>query len=356
MLPFWLAVSASLALHLGVLLAPGWGLPLDDGHEASSLDATIAVIPSPAARPAIPPPVKKRPQPRSAPPSAPAAPVATVPVENVPASEAAGPVAEEVVPETAPVASPAPTADAVPPAPTSPQGAGRHEVAVPSKARDWAEPNTFAHRWPRSGRIVYQVSWGEQGLIVGQCEQRWEHDGQRYSLHAEIGTTGLAALFRPAKVVQDSRGIFDAAGLRPLEFAVMREGKSKESVRFDPEEGRIILARGDSVPFVPAAQDMLSLFYQLAALPFDVPGYPLAVVTGRKLTTFAISVGGESALETPQGLRRVRHLKVSAGKQEDSTEIWLDVETRLPLKIRHRDRKGEVFDQVAIAIETEPSQ
>ncbi len=32
---------------------------------------------------------------------------------------------------------------AVPPAPTSPKGAGRHKVAVPSKARDWAEPNTF---------------------------------------------------------------------------------------------------------------------------------------------------------------------------------------------------------------------
>ena len=332
MLPLWLAVSASLALHLGVLLAPGWGLPLDDRREATSLDATIAVAPSPAPRPAVPPPAKKSPQPRSAPPPAPATPVATVPVESVPASEAAGPVVAEVVAETAPEAIPVPTADAVLPAPT------------------------FAHRWPRAGRIVYQVSWGEQGLIVGQSEQRWEHDGQRYSLHAEIGTTGLAALFRPAKVVQDSRGIFDAAGLRPLEFAVMREGKPKESVRFDPEEGRIVLPRGDNVPFVPAAQDMLSLFHQLAALPFDVPGYPLAVVTGRKLATFAISVGEESSLETPQGLRRVRHLKVSAGKQEDSTEIWLDAETRLPLKIRHRDRKGEVFDQVAIAIETEPSQ
>ena len=35
---------------------------------------------------------------------------------------------------------------AVTPVPTSPKGAGRHEVAVPSKARDWAEPNTFSPR------------------------------------------------------------------------------------------------------------------------------------------------------------------------------------------------------------------
>lgn len=322
LLPFWLALSASVALHIGVLLAPGWELPLDDEHEMTSIEATITVAPSSSPRPAVPPPVKKRPPPKSAPPPTPATPVATVPVAAAPDSEPVAPAAE---PEPAVVEAP----PAVLPAPT------------------------FATRWPRTGRIVYQVTRGEGGLIVGQSEQRWEHDGQRYSLHAETETTGLAALFRPAKVVQDSRGIFDAAGLRPLEFEVLREGKGKDSVRFDPEQGRIILARGDDVPFVPAAQDLLSLFYQLAALSFDVPSYPLAVVTGRKLTTFAINVDAESSLETPQGLRRVRHLKVSAGKQEDSTEIWLDVETRLPLKIRHRDRKGEIFDQVAIVIETE---
>jgi hypothetical protein len=327
LLPFWLALSASVALHIGVLLAPGWELPLDDEHELTSIDATIAVAPSHAPRPAVPSAVKKRPPPKPLPPPTPASPVATVPVATAPDPE---PAAEPVI---SPAAEPEPAVVEAPPA------------VLPAP--------TFANRWPRTGRIVYQVTRGEGGLIVGQSEQRWEHDGQRYSLHAETGTTGLAALFRPAKVVQDSRGIFDAAGLRPLEFEVLREGKGKDSVRFDPEQGRIILARGDDVPFVPAAQDLLSLFYQLAALSFDVPSYPLAVVTGRKLTTFAINVDAESSLETPQGLRRVRHLKVSAGKQEDSTEIWLDVETRLPLKIRHRDRKGEIFDQVAIVIETE---
>lgn len=331
LLPFWLALSASLALHAGVLLAPGWDLPFDDESETAPIDATL-VSPRPAAvKPPLPAaarPVHKRPPAKPLPPPAPAIPQARAPIEPV----AVAPDPEPPVPAVEPMPAAAEPPPAVTPAPT------------------------FADRWPRSGRIVYQVSWGEQGLIVGRSEQRWKHDGQHYGLHAETETTGLAALFRPAKVVQDSRGIFDAAGLRPLEFAVMRAGKPKESVRFDPEEGRIILARGDSVPFVPAAQDMLSLFHQLAALPFDVPDHTQAVITGRKLTTFAISVGGESALETPLGLRRVRHLKVSAGQQEDSTEIWLDVETRLPLKIRHRDRKGEVFDQVAIAIETESGQ
>ncbi|MEW6514076.1 MAG: DUF3108 domain-containing protein [Pseudomonadota bacterium] len=331
LLPFWLALSASVAVHIGVLLAPGWELPLDDEPDTVQIDATIAPAQpalAQAPEPARPPPVRKR-RPAKPPPT-PAAPVADVPGEGVPASEPPPPVAEAPPPEPE-VATEAPPL-AVLPAPT------------------------FANRWPRSGRIVYQVTRGEQGLVVGQSEQRWEHDSQRYHLHAETETTGLAALFRPAKVVQDSRGTFDAAGLRPLEFEVLREGKGKDSVRFEPEQGQIVSARGGSAPFVPAAQDLLSLFYQLAALSFDVPEYPLTVATGHKVATYAIAVSDETTLDTPQGPRLVRHLKVAGNAREDATEIWLDVESRLPLKIRHRDRKGEIYDQIAITIETETAE
>jgi hypothetical protein len=332
LLPFWLALSASVALHVGVLLAPGWPLPLDDEPETVHLDATILAPPPVAAKQAAPgaPPARKRPPaklPSPPAPPTPAAPVADVPVESLPAS-------------------PEPVLAAEPPPADLP------EIAEAAPSAVLPAP-TFASRWPRSGRIVYQVTRGEEGLIVGQSEQRWEHDGTRYSLQAVTETTGLAALFRPAKVTQESRGVFDAAGLRPLEFETQREGKAKDSVRFDPEQGRIVLARGVAVPFVPAAQDLLSLFYQLAALSFDVPKYPLTVTTGRKVATYAIAVGEEIVLETPRGPRSVRHLKVRGSAREDATDIWLDVETRLPLKIRHRDRKGEIFDQVAQTIETE---
>lgn len=340
LLPFWLALSASVALHIGVLLAPGWGLPFDEEPEVATLDATIVlpttVTPKPAT-PTPPAPRKKRP---SAKPHSPPTPV--TPQTQLPAEPAEPVEPVSAVPDADPVAS------AVDPEPAA--------VEAPPAMLPVLPPPTFADRWPRTGRIVYQVTRGEQGLIVGQSEQRWEHDGTRYSLHAEIETTGLAALFRPVKLVQDSRGVFDATGLRPLAFETQRDGKPQGSVRFEPEQGRIVLARGGSVPFVPAAQDLLSLFFQLAALSFDVPEYPLMVTTGRKVATYTISVGEELSLETPQGPRRVRHLKVGGNAREDSTEIWLDVESRLPLKIRHRDRKGEVFDQNATLIETEPLQ
>lgn len=332
LLPFWLALSASVVLHIGMLLAPGWELPFDGEPETTVLDATIAmpaaVVPK-IAVPAPPQPRPKRQPTRPLPPPTPSTPQANMPAEPVVATPDAEPV---VTPESVPEPSAAEAPSAVLPAPT------------------------FAHRWPRSGRIVYQVTLGAEGFVIGQSEQRWKHDGTRYSLHAETETTGLAALFRPVKVTQESQGIFDADGLRPLEYEAARDGKPQGGVRFDPEQGRITQDRGSSAAFVAGAQDLLSIFYQLASLPFDVPSFPLTVATGRKVATFAVTVGAELVLETPQGPRRVRHLKVAGSALEDATEIWLDVETRLPLKIRHRDRKGDIFDQIATLIETEPLQ
>ncbi len=346
LLPFWLALSASLALHLGVLLTPGWELPLDVVPEATTLEATIA-MPTPAVlpTPATPKPAAKKRPPRPHPPALPPTPTAEAPQAEMPAD----PVAAESVaadPTTTEAASAEPESPIPPVAPEAPATPPVAVLPAP----------TFVNHWPRSGRIVYQVSHGEKGFIIGQSEQRWAHDGSNYSLHAETETTGLAALIRPAKVVQESRGHFDDAGLRPLEYETQREGKSKDSVHFEPEQGRIVLGRGGSAPFVPAAQDLLSLFYQLALLSFDVPTYPLTVATGRKVATYSIAVGAESSLDTPQGPRTVRHLTVTGTAQEDATEIWLDVESRLPLKIRHRDRKGEIFDQVAILIDVDSPQ
>lgn len=330
-MPILVAFVASLALHVGVLLSPGWGLPFDDEPDAAPLDAVLTPPARPAVRsaPATPPPRKRMP-PK---PATPAAPVAQVPgeplVEQAP-QPAPGPVAA-TEPEPVPVAA-TNALPAVPPAPT------------------------FASEWPRQGRIVFQVTRGEDGMIVGRSEHTWHHDGSNYSLRAVTETTGLAALFRPAEVVQESRGSFDAAGLRPSEFDALRDGKPKDSVRFDPAQGRIRFGRGQDAPFVPAVQDMLSLFYQLGATNLDGPRAGIAVTTGRKVATFTVTAGETKEMETSLGLRRAQHLRIGGAAAEDSTEVWLDVQSHLPLRIRHRDRKGEVFDQTVTLIELDQPQ
>ncbi|WP_131110730.1 DUF3108 domain-containing protein [Sulfuricystis thermophila] len=338
MLPFWLALAASLTLHLGVLLSAGWSLPLEGENEPARLEATLVSAPMTPAAPQATPVAKKRPprksaKPRSAPPVPPALdlPDASLPAPEPVLSSPPMPAEPEIPPAdtaAAPVAESASSAEgAVPPAPT------------------------FEIRWPPSGRIVYQVTRGEQGFVIGQTEQRWEWNEAHYLLQTIAETTGLVALFRPAKVVQTSRGGFDAHGVRPAEFMVEREGRETEHVRFQAEEGRVVFPRGGSAPFAAGVQDLLSVFFQLAGLPLDTPEYAVSVATTRKLANYHVTVDEVSRLETPLGARPVRHLSVLGRPGEDVTELWLDEQTRLPLKIRHRDRKGEVFDQIVIAIE-----
>jgi hypothetical protein len=336
--PFLLALAASLLLHLFALTAPGWHLPwLERASTALPLEATLATpraasVPAPAPKPAPPPPKAK---PRPAAPASPEAPRVVEPRQP-----------ERPLPPPAPPAVPA---EASPPLETAPP------PTVPPAP-------TFADTWPQRGLIRFQITRGEQGLIVGQSEHRWSHDGKNYELRALTETIGLAALFRPAQVLQESRGIFDAAGLRPVEFNAKRDGKQKDSVRFDVGQRRIFLGNGGSAALTDAAQDLLSLFYQLGTLPPETAEAALTVATGRKVESYAIIALETLTLDTPFGPRSVRHLKLPDTRGGDnadagaSTEVWLDTVTRLPLKIRHRDRKGEVFDQTVTAVELESNE
>lgn len=325
---FWLALAVSLMLHLAAATVPGWDLPEDD-TEAAILAATLA--PTPVAGPAPLPRKKLSPRPKSA-----------APLPEATPESASETVQETVVAEPSPPepeAPPEPAADAVPPAPTS-------DPMSP------APPLTG--RLPPAGRIVYQVARGD-GFVVGTGEHRWRHDGVRYELRAVVETTGLAALFRAVKVVQESRGIFDAQGLRPLAFDSWRDGTLKESVRFEPEQGRIALSKGRSADYVPAVQDLLSIFYQLGLAPADAQRFAMSVATGRKVATYSVTVTPVAPPDLPQGVREARAYAISAGTDGDVTEVWLDTETRLPVRIRHKDRKGEVFVQLATLIELEPT-
>lgn len=361
--PFLLALAASLLLHLLALSAPGWRLPWpEDERRAPPLAATLAAPPAPPAPPlAQSRPLKPKPAvpalpeaSRSVAPREPERPLPLPPVEQ--ATPEAAPVPEEAPPVTVPSAPTFGSGGAAAPAPEA--GEGTDTLAAPPAPQGFpAVTPTFADTWPKRGLIRFEITRGEGGLLVGQSEHRWSHDGRNYELRALTETIGLAALFRPATVRQESRGSFDAGGLRPVEFNARRDGKLKDSVRFDVGQRRIFLGNGGSAALAEGAQDLLSIFYQLGALPPEASEAALTVVTGRKVESYAIIALETLTLETPFGPRSVRHLRLPDtrdGENADagaSTEVWLDTVTRLPLKIRHRDRKGDVYDQTVTAIE-----
>ncbi len=315
----WLALVVSVLIHLGALTAPGWGLPgLDDEPEAVLLETRLAPAMAPV-------PVAPRPSPRKK------SPVTPSPVA----------VPSDPAPSAAPELAPQP--DAVPPAPTF-----EPAPAPPSAPVLVSE---MASRWPRAGRIVFQVTRGEGGLLVGESIHTWQHDGERYELKAITETVGLAALFRPARVEQVSAGGFDTHGLRPHSFETQRDGKRRESVRFDLAQGLVFLSNGQSAPLLPGTQDLLALFHQLGAHSADQGETTLNIATGRKMAAYRIVLAGVEMVVVPYGEFRARHYLIAGDKSDDATEIWIDQQTGLPVKIRHRDRKGEVFDQLVTHIE-----
>lgn len=324
-MPFALVVAfaGSLALHALALFGTDLELP---GSEPEPL-VLHAELRMPLPPPAVPDPVQpareKKPRPLKKVPLTGAAPDA---VSLAPAPELL-PVEEAPPEEQAPEVSTSPL-------PTEPL-------------------------LPASGAIRYAVYKTSIGMQVGRAEHRWEFDGEgHYRLTAFTETSGLAALIKPVRIDMESRGLLVAGGLRPESYRTWKKAGDEENADFDWSTGQVRLSRdGGVASVVPGTQDLLSLIYQLAYLPRPEEGSSIGVVTGRKYDRYELDSLGEEMLEVPAGQFRTLHLRAVAGNT--ITEIWIALDrSRLPVKIRFTDRKGDSFDQVAteIAMKVEPPQ
>ncbi len=369
--PFWLALAASIIFHLMLLLLPGWQLSANEETLETDLKATILVTAKPVSItpetirsvPAKQPRRIARPRPPAVLPVSPQ--VSDMLLTKNPELEmqAAG---DENVDNDVPMDAAAESEKTDSEAPENEQRSSAstipdEDLTAKTDTSGAAQPASsllHADLWPKRARIVFQVTRGENGFIVGRSEHNWQHDGKRYTLRALTETTGLAALFKSAQVLQESRGVFFAAGIQPHEFRNERTGKPVDLVRFDAVNRSIQFGTGKTSSFEDGVQDMLSVYYQSGVLSLDNGQQVLVkIATGRKLADYFVMAGTATELETPLGPRRARHVRVVPVQGDaisnDTFEIWIDDLLRLPLKIRYRDRKGEIFDQVVMEIETE---
>ena len=320
-----LALALSLLLHALVAGSRGWRLPfLEEPEPAGTLEAHLALKPAaaPLPQPALPPPTP-RPAARKPRP----APVPVVPPVEAPA----------------PVEAPLP-AEAVAPAVPPPA------VAVPEPA-----PPPVALPWPQQGRIRFSVmrGEGEQATLVGESTHTWQHDDATYTLQTLTETVGLAAVFRPAKVVQTSEGTLGAEGILPREFRVERMDRAAERARFDRDAMKVTLLSGERIrrelPFVAGSQDILSQIYQLGLT--RSARIELMIATGKNYGRHVFETVGEERLATRFGELLTWRLKAVSLAGEQAMELWLATEYRnLPVRIRYIDRKGEVFEQNAVEL------
>ncbi len=204
---------------------------------------------------------------------------------------------------------------------------------------------------PARGAIRYAVYKTSLGMQIGRSEQQWDfaEDGT-YILRSVTETTGIAAVFKPTRIEQESRGRMAAGGLQPVRFTTLKNGReTNENADFDWSTAEIRLARDTSVlPMSPGSQDILSLNFQLAYIGRLEEGISVGVATGKKYERYAIDSLGEEEIDVPAGHFRTLHVRAQT---ETITEIWIALEQRgLPVKIRFTDKKGDSFEQVATEI------
>jgi hypothetical protein len=305
--------------------------------EAPPIDAHLVRPPVMAAAEAVtvaPKPLARTRAARSAPP--------LVPLANAKSTEPAA----EVQSSALPVIDEPP----VPPAPLTPQA---EAVAAESVIAPTAPAVRIVQNLPPKGQARYSVSKGERGLLIGQAVHEWEHADGQYRLLSTTETIGLAALFKPVRVVQESRGTIDSLGLHPQSFR-NEQVKRTDSATIDRAAQKV--RNGDKEDDLGAwsgtVQDMLSMFYQLNMIaaglggspPDATPSIDLPIVTGRKLAMYHFEVRGRERLNGVQ--IDVEAVRVRALNGEDVIDLWFAPELSvLPLRLRFVDRKGDVFDQ-----------
>lgn len=344
-MPFALAAAllASLGLHAAALFVP----EVEPAAVPESATLSVEIVVRPHAAPAVAGGNEagaKLPSSHGSPPRSPRRlpPPAVVAAPVKPSAVAA----DEMPAESVAVAGAGPADEAGSrPAPA----AGEYEQdGSGGTGASTATADLTSPQLPASGEIRYVVYRGELPTMIGRAVQRWEMSAGRYRLHSVMETTGVAAWLRNVRLETESSGELAAGGLVPTLYVSRRrdgERERSERVVFDHDAGVVRFGNGTTAVLPAGAQDLLSFNYQLGWL---VRSGEMAIASGRKLASYRLELLGKEWLEAPAGPIWTLHFRASGAT---ITEVWLAPDNYLlPVKIRHVDKKGESFEQVAESV------
>lgn len=324
-----LAVVLSVLLHgLAIVGTPRWGAIDDEPPPEPPLEVEL-IAPPPQAPPRVAEPpapapqaikTKREPQPRTA----------SVFRKTVPVPAASTSAEKNDVPAVVREALPGEQdaiAQSSPPAPAA------------------VQPYPLAR-----ARLVFDLYYGDSLTLVGEVEQRFERDGERYVATSVAEAVGFVGLFLGGRHVQRSEGRIGPQGLVPERYSVQeRKAREPEHAIYDWANGVVRFERKGRVretPLKPGAQDVLSAVHQLHYLqPFE-PGWHMEVATSRKLESMLFMNMGYEEVETALGSTLAVHIR-REDLDGDLTEVWLDPQRYfLPVRVYNRNRHGHVLVQI----------
>jgi hypothetical protein len=320
-----LAVLVSAALHAAIMVGMPRHIEAIDDQGAAIYAATLdAVAPASVAPP---PPPAQRPRPRRAPRTLP-----TVAADTL-------------------AALPLDTAtDALPDLRAPPEILALAQPAVPVKA---LEPPTFpVEALPADVTIEYRLT---SSFADGRAAYRWEREGDSYRISGEAEAEGFFTLFLEGRIVQESRGVVTASGLKPGHFSERRPNAEAEGLTFDWKGGTVSFEKGGEKRTGPLAGntvDWLSMIFQLAHAPPSTEAYELQVYTQRRMYRFRLQVLGVEEIDIPLGRVRALHLRHEDLERKEVVDVWLGRDQfNLPVKLRYPVARNRLMvEQVATRV------
>jgi len=198
------------------------------------------------------------------------------------------------------------------------------------------------------------------GLKIGQIEEFYRRDKDRYTLVSTTRAVGFFSLFKSGKVIVRSSGLIDEQGLRPLVFSAENENNDKDSkhAEFDWAAKKISLTKHNdhSVMNLPeVTQDRLSAMYQFMFLPLQSPTLDFQMLNGSYLLNYRFDITQGTLIKTPAGEFATLYLDNKAQGAKERTELWLARQYfNLPCKMIITAPDGGKLTQILRILDVSP--
>lgn len=181
------------------------------------------------------------------------------------------------------------------------------------------------------------------GIKVAKVERRFSRsDDGAYRYRSEASVTGLIALFRDDRIVEESRGRINDGRIKPELYKYSRTGSKKAhdvSVRFNWDKNQVTnLVNGDAwqMEVEPGILDkLLYQFIIMRDLKENKSPLTYTVADGGKVKTYHFESLGREVINTPLG--EMETIKLGRYKTGSKREliIWCAPELHyLPVKVR----------------------
>lgn len=236
-------------------------------------------------------------------------------------------------------------------------------IAQPAAATPARMPSASL---PPSGMLNYTVVGTDPrtsppSRTFGNGTVTWQHEAGTYSIELQAAIDMLIVSINV--LASKSTGIVEEYGLAPARYTESPRRRPTVATNFNRDPASPLAntitfsASAGSHPLVPAAQDRLSVIFQLAAL---LRANPALTTAGQTVSVFVAGVRGDAetwrftvkgreAIEAGGTLTQALHVQrlPRADSNDRAIDIWYALEQGgYPVQIRYSEANGSRIDLV----------